>query len=167
MVTFEKSRKSPLPSDHMWTFENIFEHPRTSQQILNTSIRCAQDLFLKGKGGVTKLDDFLGKFQMASDPPPPLIFGKLYRKFFMIDMVAYMRGGTQKCLLQSVSCFYFSQYNCWKNICWTLKFLFCINFMIKKPSFFKTLLRMSIEYLWAIESIQRTSENSENIWKHV
>ena len=37
------------------------------------------------------------------------------------------------CLLQSVSCFDFSQYNCWKNIPWTPKLLFWINFLLKKP----------------------------------
>ena len=45
-----------------------------------------------GKGPDTKLEEFLEKFQMDSDPPP-LIFGKLYCKFFITDMVAYMQGG--------------------------------------------------------------------------
>ena len=36
-------------------------------------------------------------------------------------------------ILQSVFCFDFSQYNCWKHIPWPLKLLFCINFTIKKP----------------------------------
>ena len=36
-----------------------------------------------------------------------------------------------KSLLQSVSCFDFPQYNCWKNIPWTLRLLFCFNFMLK------------------------------------
>ena len=44
-------------------------------------------------------------------------------------------GRVQKCLLQSVSCFDLSRYNCWKNMSWTLKWLFCINFMLKKPCF--------------------------------
>ena len=30
-------------------------------------------------------------------------------------------------------CFNFAQYNCLKSILWTLKLLFCINFMIKEP----------------------------------
>ena len=33
------------------------------------------------KGGATKSDEFLEKFQTAFDPAP-LIFGKLYRNFF-------------------------------------------------------------------------------------
>ena len=45
---------------------------------------------LLGKGQATKSDDFLEKFQMAYDPP--LIFGKLYCKFFMPNMVVYARG---------------------------------------------------------------------------
>ena len=58
------------------------------------------------------------KFQTAFDPIP-LIFGKLCCKVFIKDMVAYMQGGMRArnaCtfLLQSVSCFDFSQYNCWK-----------------------------------------------------
>ena len=44
-----------------------------------------------GKGGCTNLDEFSGKFQTAFDLPP-LIFGKLYCNFFMIDMVAFMQG---------------------------------------------------------------------------
>ena len=45
-----------------------------------------------GNGGATKLDEFSEKFQTAFDPPP-LIFGKLYCKFFIMDMVAYLQGG--------------------------------------------------------------------------
>ena len=44
-----------------------------------------------GKDPATKSDDFLEKFQTAFDPP--LIFGKLYCKFFVMDMIAYMQGG--------------------------------------------------------------------------
>ena len=44
-----------------------------------------------GKDPATKSDEFLGKFQTAFDPP--LIFGKSYCKFFMMDMVAFMLGG--------------------------------------------------------------------------
>ena len=47
---------------------------------------------LTGKGGNTKSDEFLEKFQTAFDPPH-LIFGKLCCKFFIMDMVAYMQGG--------------------------------------------------------------------------
>ena len=43
------------------------------------------------KGPATKSDKILEKVQTAFDPP--LIFGKFYCRFFMIDMVAYMRGG--------------------------------------------------------------------------
>ena len=45
-----------------------------------------------GKGGATKLDEFAEKFQTAFNPPP-LIFGKLYCNFFIMDMVAFMQGG--------------------------------------------------------------------------
>ena len=45
----------------------------------------------KEMGPATKSDDFLEKFQTAFDPPP-LIFGKLCCKFFIMDMVAYMQG---------------------------------------------------------------------------
>ena len=47
--------------------------------------------YLLGKGPATKSDEFLEKFQTAFDPTP-LIFGKLYCKFFMTNTVAYMRG---------------------------------------------------------------------------
>ena len=39
------------------------------------------------------------------------------------------------CLLQSVSCFDFSQYNCWKNIPWTLNLLFLYQFHAQKALF--------------------------------
>ena len=48
------------------------------------------DILPLGKSPATKSDDFLEKFQTAFDPP--LIFGELYCKFFMTDMVPYMRG---------------------------------------------------------------------------
>ena len=58
-------------------------------------------------------------------------------------------GGIQRCLLQSVSCFDLSQYNCWKNIPWTLKWLFCINFMLKKPCFkFQNRLHKDMDWKW-------------------
>ena len=44
-----------------------------------------------GKDPATKSDEFLEKFQTHFDPP--LIFGKSYRKFFVMDMVAFMQGG--------------------------------------------------------------------------
>ena len=47
---------------------------------------------LTGKGGNTKSDEFLEKFQTAFDLPP-LIFGKSYCNFFVMDMVVYMQGG--------------------------------------------------------------------------
>ena len=37
------------------------------------------------------------------------------------------------CLLQSVSCFDFSQYNCWKTYPEPWIYSLCINFMLKKP----------------------------------
>ena len=43
-----------------------------------------------GNGGATKLDEFSEKFQTAFDPLP-LIFGKLYCKFFIMDMIANMQ----------------------------------------------------------------------------
>ena len=43
-----------------------------------------------GKSGVTKSDEFLEKFQTAFDPP--LIFGKLCCKFFIMDMQGGMRA---------------------------------------------------------------------------
>ena len=51
------------------------------------------NLEILGRDPATKLDDFLEKFQTAFDPPPPLIFGKLYCKLFIMDMVAFMQGG--------------------------------------------------------------------------
>ena len=42
-------------------------------------------------------------------------------------------GGIQKCLLQSMSCFDFSQYNCWQNKPWILIWLLRINFMLTRP----------------------------------
>ena len=44
-----------------------------------------------GKVTATKSDESLEKFQTAFDLNP-LIFGISYCKFFMTDMVAYMRG---------------------------------------------------------------------------
>ena len=45
----------------------------------------------KGRIPLPKSDEFLEKFQTAFDPP--LIFGKLYCKFFIMDMLAFMQGG--------------------------------------------------------------------------
>ena len=47
---------------------------------------------LTGKGGNTKSDDFWKKSKLPSTSPP-LIFGKSYCNFFVMDMVVYMQGG--------------------------------------------------------------------------
>ena len=57
----------------------------------------------------------------------------LFKKGWIFRKVPKEGGGIQKCLLQSMSCFDFSQNNCWKNIRGTLTLLFCINFMFIKP----------------------------------
>ena len=49
------------------------------------------DFYDSGKDGCTKLDKFSEKFQTAFDPPSH--FWKLSCKFFMTDMVAYMKVG--------------------------------------------------------------------------
>ena len=67
---------APLP---MFSSEMIIAKPNPS-------------IYLLEKGPATKSDAFSEKFQTALNPPP-LIFGKLCCKFFMTDMVAYMRGG--------------------------------------------------------------------------
>ena len=43
-----------------------------------------------GKGPATKSHEFLEKIQTAFDPPPD--FWKIMLQFFMIDIVAHMRG---------------------------------------------------------------------------
>ena len=49
-----------------------------------------ETLSMLGKGPATKSDEFLEQFQTAFEPPPH--FWKIYCRFFMTDMVAYMRG---------------------------------------------------------------------------
>ena len=67
-------------------------------------------------------------------PPPPSFSENYIAIFFIMDMVAYMqRSDSMKCLLKSVSCFYFSQYNCWKTYPEPWIYSFCTNFMLKKP----------------------------------
>ena len=63
-------------------------------------------------------------------PPPSPNFWKI--------MLQILYGGhivwnACTCLLQSVSCFDFSQYNCWKTYPKLWIYSFCINFMLKKP----------------------------------
>ena len=55
-----------------------------------------------GKGPATKSDGFLEKFQTAFDPPP-LIFGKSYSNFFIMDMVAFMQGGIGQVVSVNIS----------------------------------------------------------------
>ena len=43
-------------------------------------VNCTNDKL--GTDGATKSDEFSKKFQTAFDPPPPLIFGKLYCNFY-------------------------------------------------------------------------------------
>ena len=54
-----------------------------------------------GKDAATKSDDILEKFQMAFDPP--LIFGKLYCNFFIMDMVAFIQGGIDQIVSVNIS----------------------------------------------------------------
>ena len=51
-------------------------------------------LIYLGTGQATIADEISEKFQTAFDPPPP-IFGKLCCKFFIMDMVEYIQGGTR------------------------------------------------------------------------
>ena len=55
----------------MWSRRNIFPQPNAEND---------EYVFL-GKGGASKTDEFLEKFQTAFDPPP-LIFGKSCYAFF-------------------------------------------------------------------------------------
>ena len=64
---------------------------------------------LLGKDPATKSDEFSEKFQTAFDPPSPLIFGKLYCIFFIMDMVAFMEGGIGQIVSVNISSY---QYNC-------------------------------------------------------
>ena len=66
---------APLP---MFSSEMIIAKPNPS-------------IYLLEKGPATKLDAFSEKFQTALNPPPH--FRKIMLRFFMTDMVAYMRGG--------------------------------------------------------------------------
>ena len=77
----------------------------------------------------------LDKFQTAFNPPPPLIFGTLYCKFLW---QIWLRKCEEIWWLDSMKCMHMIssyRYNTIveNNIPWTLKLLFCINFMIKKP----------------------------------
>ena len=45
----------------------------------------------KGRVTLTNQANFREKIQMAFDPPPS--FRKLYCKFFIMDIVAYVQGG--------------------------------------------------------------------------
>ena len=108
--------------------------PQVEKKFYIESMRsCFVHASLKGRVRLLIRMNFRKNLERPSTPPS---FLKNYVANFSMT---YMRGGwpdstgIQKCLLQSASCFDFSQYNCWKNIPWTLKLLFCINFMIKKP----------------------------------
>ena len=60
--------------------------------------------------------------------PPPLIFGKLYCKFFIMDIVAFMQGGIGQIVSVNISKYQLISVNIntivEKNIPWTLKLLF-------------------------------------------
>ena len=56
----------------------------------------------KGKDPATKSGDFLEQFQTAFGPPP-LIFGKLFCNFFVMDMVAFMQGGIGQIVSVNIS----------------------------------------------------------------
>ena len=61
----------------------------------------------------------------------PLREGSRYQNGWFFGKVP--KGGIQKCLLQSVFCFDFSQHNCRKTYPVPGIYSFCINFMLKKP----------------------------------
>ena len=99
------------------------------------SLMWSFSITLRTKGRVT-----IPNRKNSKRPSIPPSFSENYIAFFLsrirLHICQEVWGpdsiGIQKCLLQSVSCFDFSQYNCWKNTSWTLKLLFCIDFMIKK-----------------------------------
>ena len=61
-------------------------------KIVQLMLMLKKEIHMERKGGATKSADFLEKFQTAFDPLP-LIFGKLYCKFFIMDMVIFMQRG--------------------------------------------------------------------------
>ena len=97
-------------------FENLLKH-RKFLLLPKLNLR---------EGSRYQIGWIFGKFQIAFDHPPSFLekyvanfyneYGCIYARRYASQIVwnAYI------CLLQSVSCFDFSQYNCWKNIPWTL-----------------------------------------------
>ena len=63
-----------------------------------------------------------------------MLFNEILKLKFDQDLCAtcdtYELNPWVRCAFGNVS-----QYNCWKNIPWTLKLLFCINLMLKKALF--------------------------------
>ena len=97
-------------------------------------------LTLLREGSSYQIGWIFGKIPNGLSPPNPHFWKIMLQFFYNGYGCIYARRyegqivwNACTCLLQSVSCFDFSQYNCWKNIPWTLKLLFCINFMLKKP----------------------------------
>ena len=135
---------SPIHTDqYRKTFRKGSKQP--SQRIplvmgtpLGTALLIFNRKVLLGTDHVTKLNYFLKK--IPNSLWPPLIFGKLCCNFLwqiwlhMCEEVWWPDSiEIQKCLPQSVSCLIFLNTIVENNILWTLKLLFCINFMIKKP----------------------------------
>ena len=93
------------------------------------------------KGGTIKSGavSFWKKSKRLLTPPPSFwkiilqIFYDRYGSIYARRYDGQIVWNACTWLLQSVSCFDFPQCNCWKNIPSTLKLLFCINFMLKKP----------------------------------
>ena len=72
-------------------------HPTTKQHLLLITALFYVDevifhMYCLGKGAATKSDEFSEKIRNGLQPPPPH-FRKILLQIFMIDKVAYMRGG--------------------------------------------------------------------------
>ena len=111
------------------------------QVLFDNVLLVPKDCHSLEKGPATKLDEFLEKFQTAFDPLPHLWklccnffyygYGCIYARRYEVKI----EWNAGSCLLQSGSCFDYSQYNCWKNIPWTLNLLFLYQIHAQKALF--------------------------------
>ena len=114
----------------------VFYHI-TSHTLSICSKACT--LYNLREGWLRQIGWIFGKNPNGLRPPPH--FRKIISQFFYngYGCICARRYEGQilwnacTCLLQSVSCFDFSRYNCWKNIPWTLKLLIVSILWSKSP----------------------------------
>ena len=122
-------------------YRKIIEKYYMTCKIKGSTLLYLHSIKSKGRVPLPNRMNFWNNSKWPLTPPPHFwkimlqIFYNGYGYIYARRYEGQIVWNACTCLLQSVSCFDFSQYNCWKNIPWTLNLLFLYQFHAQKALF--------------------------------